>query len=46
MNPTGEKFTFVRLKYPGGDWYTNIVNHYYWQSGPEVLGRTREMDDD
>lgn len=32
MNPTGEKFTFVRLKYPGGDWYTNIVNYYYWQS--------------
>ena len=32
MNPTGEKFTFVRLKYPGGDWYTNIVDYYYWQS--------------
>ena len=32
MNPTGEKFTFVRLKYPGGDWYTNIVNYYRWQS--------------
>ena len=35
MNPTGEKFTFVRLKYPGGnhryresDWWTNIVNFY------------------
>lgn len=35
MNPTGEKFTFVRLKYPGGDWYTNIVNYYYWQSDLE-----------
>ena len=39
MNPTGEKFTFVRLKYPGGnrryresDWWTNIVNYYHWQS--------------
>ena len=32
MNPTGEKFTFVRLKYPGGDWYTNIVNYYRWPS--------------
>ena len=32
MNPTGEKFTFVRLKYPGGDWYTNIVNYHRWPS--------------
>lgn len=32
MDPTGEKFTFVRLKYPGGDWWTNIVNHYRWKS--------------
>ena len=32
MEPTGEKFTFVRLKYPGGDWYTNLVNTYLWQS--------------
>ena len=32
MEPTGEKFTFVRLKYPGGDWYTNLVRTYRWQS--------------
>lgn len=32
MDPTGEKFTFVRLKYPGGDWWTNIVNYYRWIS--------------
>lgn len=32
MDPTGEKFTFVRLKYPGGDWWTNIVNYYRWKS--------------
>lgn len=32
MDPTGEKFTFVRLKYPGGDWWTNIVNYYLWKS--------------
>lgn len=32
MEPTGEKFTFVRLKYPGGDWYTNLVRTYLWQS--------------
>jgi hypothetical protein len=29
---TGEKFVFVRLKYPGGDWYTNIVDYYRWPS--------------
>lgn len=32
MDPTGEKFTFVRLKYPGGDWYTNVVDFYRWPS--------------
>ena len=47
MNPTGEKFTFVRLKYPGGDWYTNIVNHYRWQSDlkfSEVLAENTTID--
>ncbi len=32
MEPTGEKFTFVRLKYAGGDWYTNLVRTALWQS--------------
>ncbi len=32
MDPTGEKFTFVRLKYPGGDWWTNLVNYHRWIS--------------
>ena len=41
MNPTGEKFTFVRLKYPGGDWYTNIVNYYRWPSDWKF---TKELD--
>ena len=47
MNPTGEKFTFVRLKYPGGDWYTNIVNYYRWPSDLEfskVLARNTTID--
>lgn len=47
MNPTGEKFTFVRLKYPGGDWYTNIVNYYRWQSDlkfTEVLAANTTID--
>ncbi len=47
MNPTGEKFTFVRLKYPGGDWYTNILNYYYWQSDlkfSEVLAANTSID--
>ncbi len=47
MNPTGEKFTFVRLKYPGGDWYTNIVNYYRWQSDlkfTEVLAENTTID--
>ena len=29
---SGEKFIFVRLQYPGGDWYTNIINYYRWPS--------------
>ena len=41
MNPTGEKFTFVRLKYPGGDWYTNIVNYYSLAIGSEIYGGPR-----
>ena len=47
MNPTGEKFTFVRLKYPGGDWYTNIVNYYRHPSDLEfskVLARNTTID--
>ena len=48
MNPTGEKFTFVRLKYSGGDWYTNIVNHYRsWQSDvkfSEILAANTTID--
>ena len=54
MNPTGEKFTFVRLKYPGGtgryresDWWTNIVNYYYWQSDKkfaQVLAANTSID--
>lgn len=44
----GEKFVFVRLKYPGGDWYTNIVDWYNW--GPsdvrftEVLAQKTSID--
>ena len=47
MNPTGEKFTFVRLKYPGGDWYTNIVNYYRWPSDlmfTEILADKTTID--
>ena len=47
MNPTGEKFTFVRLKYPGGDWYTNIVNYYSWPSDhkfTEILAANTTID--
>ncbi len=47
MNPTGEKFIFVRLKYPGGDWYTNIVNYYRWQSDlkfTQVLAANTTID--
>ena len=47
MNPTGEKFTFVRLKYPGGDWYTNIVNYYRWPSDhkfTEILAENTTID--
>ena len=42
MDPSGEKFTFVRLKYPGGDWWTNIVNYYRWISD---LKFSQELDD-
>ena len=47
MDPTSEKFTFVRLKYPGGDWWTNIVNSYYWQSDlkfSQVLAANTSID--
>ncbi len=47
MDPTGEKFTFVRLKYPGGDWYTNLVNTYLWQSDlmfSQVLAKNTAID--
>ena len=45
---TGEKFVFVRLKYPGGDWYTNIIDWYRW--GPsdvkftEILAQQTSID--
>jgi hypothetical protein len=32
VDPTGEKFVFVRLKYPGGDWHTNVVDYWRWPS--------------
>lgn len=47
MDPTGEKFTFVRLKYPGGDWWTNIANYYRWQSDlkfSQVLDENSSID--
>ena len=47
--PTGEKFTFVRLKYPGGDWYTNLVNTFLWQSDlkfTQVLATNTAIDVD
>lgn len=47
MDPTGEKFTFVRLKYPGGDWWTNIVNYYRWISDlqfSQVLAENTSID--
>lgn len=46
---TGEKFTFVRLKYPGGDWYTNLVNTYLWQSDlkfTQILAANTAIDVD
>ena len=49
MDPTGEKFTFVRLKYPGGDWWTNIVNSYLWQSDlkfSQILAANTAIDVD
>ena len=42
-----EKFVFVRLKYPGGDWFTNAVNYYRWPSDTkfaEVLARYTSID--
>jgi len=47
--PTGEKFTFVRLKYPGGDWWTNLVNVYLWQSDlkfTQILAANTAIDVD
>lgn len=50
LESTGEKFVFVRLKYPGGDWYANIVDWYDWEWGPsdvkftEVLSRKTSID--
>lgn len=49
MDPTGEKFAFVRLKYPGGDWYTNIVNYYRWPSDlkfTQILAESTSIDVD
>ena len=45
--PTGEKFVFIRLKYPGGDWYTNIVDYYRWPSDlrfTQMLDRQTNID--
>ena len=42
-----EKFVFVRLKYPGGDWFTNAVNYYRWPADTkftEVLARYTSID--
>ena len=49
MDPTGEKFRFVRLKYPGGDWWTNLVNYFRWQSDlkfTQVLAEHTAIDVD
>ena len=43
----GEKFVFVRLKYPGGDWFTNAVNYYRWPADTkftEMLARYTSID--
>ena len=43
----GEKFVFVRLKYPGGDWFTNAVNYYRWPADTkfqEMLARYTSVD--
>ena len=47
LDTTGEKFAFVRLKYPGGDWFTNAVNYYRWPSDTkftEVLAKYTSID--
>ncbi len=44
---TGEEFVFVRLKYPGGDWFTNVVNYERWPSDrkfTEVLAEHTSID--
>ena len=43
----GEQFVFVRLKYPGGDWFTNAVNYYRWPADTkftEMLARYTSVD--
>ena len=45
--PTGEKFVFIRLKYSGRGWYTNIVDYYRWPSDlrfTQMLGRQTNID--
>ncbi len=45
----GERFVFVRLKYPGGDWFTNAVNYYRWPADTkftELLARYTSIDVD
>ena len=47
LDSTGEKFVFVRLKYPGGDWYTNIIDYYRWPSDlkfTEILAQETSID--
>ena len=46
-DPSGEKFIFVRLQYPGGDWYTNVVNYYRWPADlkfSQVLSSNTSID--
>ena len=43
----GENFVFVRLKYPGGDWFTNAVNYYRWPADTkftEMLARYTSIE--
>lgn len=47
LDSIGEKFVFVRLKYPGGDWFTNAVNYYRWPADTkftELLAKYTSID--
>ena len=44
---TGEKFVFVRLKYPGGDWHTNVVDYHRWPADvkfTQILAQHTSID--